>query len=123
HRAVVVSVALAGGVRAIIPTGTTAASSRRAVEIAAQYEPVYAAVGIQPNYASTAEPGDCEAIEQLAASPKVVAIGETGLDRYWDYAPFDVQQDYFSRHIGLAQRLELPFVLPCPQATGEQSPP
>jgi len=103
-------------VSAVITIGTTAASSRRAVELAQQYPGVYAAVGIQPNYASAAEPGDWEIIEQLASEPKVVAIGETGLDRYWDYAPFDLQVEYFARHIELSRRLDLPFVVHCRDA-------
>ena len=112
----VIARAVDAGVRAVITIGTTAASSRRAVELAAKYPAVYAAVGIQPNYAAEARPGDWEIIEELAAEPKVVAIGETGLDRYWDYAPFAVQQDYFSRHIDLARRRDLPFVVHCREA-------
>jgi TatD DNase family protein len=80
---------------------------------------VYAAVGIQPNYAAAAQAGDWEVIEQLAREPKVVAIGETGLDRYWDYAPLELQQDYFTRHVELARRLDLPFVVHCRDAEAE----
>jgi TatD DNase family protein len=102
-----------------VTIGTTADTSRRAVKVAAAYPAVYAAVGIQPNYAAQAKAGDWEAVESLALEPKVVAIGETGLDRYWDYAPFDVQIDYFQRHIGLAQRLNKPFVVHCRDAEAE----
>ena len=48
-----------------------------------------------------------------ATALEVVAIGETGLDRHWDRTPFDVQQDYFSRHLDLAHRLDLPIVIHC----------
>jgi TatD DNase family protein len=72
---------------------------------------VWAAVGIQPNYCAQAAEGDWERIVALAREPKVVAIGETGLDRYWDYTPFEMQWDYFVRHIGLAVELGLPFVV------------
>ena len=58
-------------------------------------------------------------IEQLSGEQKVVAIGETGLDRYWDYAPFELQQDYFSRHIELARRRQLPFVVHCRDAEAD----
>lgn len=109
----VVARAVDAGLKAIITIGTTAASSRQAVELAAKYATVYAAVGIQPNYAAEAKPGDWEIIEELARESKVVAIGETGLDRYWDYAPFDLQQDYFARHIELARSRDLPFVVHC----------
>ena len=100
----------------IVTIGTTAASSREAVEIAQANPLVHAAVGIQPNYVSEAAPGDWEVIEELAAQPKVVAIGETGLDRYWDHAPFDLQAEYFAKHIDLARRHNLPFVVHCREA-------
>jgi TatD DNase family protein len=89
------------------------------VAIAGEFPLVYAAVGIQPNYAAQAKPGDWESIERLAADSRVVAIGETGLDRYWDYAPFDVQLDYFQRHIALADDLNLPFVVHCRDAEAD----
>jgi TatD DNase family protein len=118
-RADVVGRAEAGGIARIVTIGTTADTSRRSLEIAGQFPSVYAAVGIQPNYAAQAKAGDWEAIERLASDARVVAIGETGLDRYWDYAPFDVQIDYFQRHIALAQRLNKPFVVHCRDAEAE----
>jgi TatD DNase family protein len=115
----VVGRALAAGIVRMVTIGTTAETSRRAVEIAGQYPAVFAAVGIQPNYAAQAKAGDWDVIERLAAEPRVVAIGETGLDRYWDYAPFDVQIDYFQRHLALAQRLGKPFVVHCREAEAD----
>ena len=115
----VVARATSDGVAAIVTIGTTADSSRRAVELARQYSDVFAAVGIQPNYTAAAQPGDWAIIEQLAREPRVVAIGETGLDRYWDYAPLELQQDYFARHIELARSLSLPFVVHCRDAEAE----
>jgi len=112
----VVQHALDAGVSAIVTIGTTAESSKLAVELARQHESVYAAVGIQPNYVAEARPGDWEAIEQLSHNSKVVAIGETGLDRYWDHAPFDLQEEYFDRHIELARQRDLPFVVHCREA-------
>ncbi len=118
-RAEVIARAHSAGIVRIITIGTTADTSRRAVEIASEFPSVFAAVGIQPNYAAQAKAGDWETIVALAESEKVVAIGETGLDRYWDYAPFDMQIDYFQRHIALAQRLSLPFVVHCREAETE----
>lgn len=112
----VIERALEAGVVAIITIGTTAQSSRLAAELAEKYEPVYAAVGIQPNYVAEARPGDWEVIEQLSHKAKVVAIGETGLDRYWDHAPFELQEEYFTRHIDLARERDLPFVVHCREA-------
>lgn len=99
------------GVERIVLIGTTAASSERCVALAQQHERLYAAVGIQPNHVGEAEPGDWQRIVDLAHQPKVVALGETGLDRYWDRAPFDLQQDYFDRHLRLSQEIDLPFVV------------
>jgi TatD DNase family protein len=107
----VIARALAAGVEAMIAIGVTANSSEAVVKLAAEHPKVYAAVGIQPNYCAEAKAEDWERIVALAGSPKVVAIGETGLDRYWDYTPFDAQQDYFDRHLRLSQERGLPFVV------------
>jgi TatD DNase family protein len=118
-RAQVVAQAVEAGVTRMITIGTTAASSRSAVAIAEQFPEVFAAVGIQPNYTAQAQPDDWSVIEELAGHPKVVAVGETGLDRYWDYAPIDVQQDYFDRHLELSRRLGKPFVVHCREAEAD----
>jgi len=99
------------GVVQIISVGTTAASSQQTVELARQSEMISAAVGIQPNYCAEVHEGDWETVARLSSDPAVVAIGETGLDRYWDYTPFDQQQDYFDRHLRLSQSSNLPFIV------------
>jgi TatD DNase family protein len=111
--------AFASDIVGIVTIGTTAQTSREAVEIAAKHPAVYAAVGIQPNYVAEARPGDWEIVERLAEEPKVVAIGETGLDRYWDHAPIEAQREYFSRHIELSRRLGRPFVVHCRDAEAD----
>lgn len=111
--------AAAAGVVAAVTIGVTVASSARCVELAAQYDRLYAAVGIQPNYTAQVEPGDWERIVALARSPRVVAIGETGLDRYWNDSPLTVQQDYFDRHLRLSQQIELPFIVHTRQSDAE----
>lgn len=110
-RDAVVARAHAAGVSTIVAVGTTADSSQKCIDIAARYAGVYAAVGIQPNHCAEAQPGDWNRIVELAKQPRVVALGETGLDRYWDYTPFDIQQDYFDRHLRLSQQLDLPFIV------------
>lgn len=108
----VVARATSAGVSAMICVGTTLPASEKCVSLARHYPPLFAAVGIQPNYVSQADPGDWDAVVALAASDaKIVALGETGLDRYWDYAPFDQQQDYFDRHLRLSQDTALPFIV------------
>ncbi len=99
------------GVKTILAVGIGAKSSEASIALAARHASVYAAVGIQPNYCAEAAPGDWERIVSLVDAPRVVAVGETGLDRHWDFTPFDVQQDYFDRHLRLAQQRGLPFIV------------
>ena len=112
----VIARAVASGVTTMLAVATTVESSRATIALAARVPNVFASVGIHPNYAAQAKPGDWEAVEELAASPKVIAIGETGLDRYWDHTPFDVQIDYFRRQIELAKRRDVPFIVHCREA-------
>jgi len=99
------------GVMGIVAVGITAESSATCVELADRYDAVHAAVGIQPNYAGEAKPDDWDRIVELTDRPGVVALGETGLDRHWDYTPFDVQRDYFDRHLQLARQRDLPVIV------------
>ncbi len=115
----VIARARAAGVQTILTIGINAATSRAAVTLAEKYDNVFAVVGIQPNYAEQAQPGDWETIQSLATHPRVVAIGETGLDRYWDYSPLDLQREHFLRHIELAQSIGKPFVVHCREAEAE----
>jgi len=110
-RAEVIARAREAGVENIISIGTTAPTSEICVRLAAEYDSVHAAVGMQPNYIAEAKEGDWDRIVAMAPEPGVVAIGETGLDRHWDFTPFDVQQDYFDRHMRLADKCRLPFVV------------
>jgi TatD DNase family protein len=107
------------GVESILTVGTTWESSQAAIVLANRYKFVRAIVGIHPNYVLAAKPGDWERIEELATHPAVVAVGETGLDKYWDHTPLDQQQDYFVRHIELSKRINKPFVVHCRQADAE----
>ncbi len=102
--------ARAVGVRWLLTVGTTADSSRQCVRIA-QNEGVYAAVGIHPNSCADAAADDWDRVVELTELPQVVALGETGLDRYWDHTPFDLQEEYFDRHMRAAQRRDVPFIV------------
>jgi TatD DNase family protein len=110
-RAEVLSRAREAGVEHIIAIGISADASAACVKLAESCDGVYAAVGMQPNYLAEAKPGDWDRVVSMLDQPGVVAIGETGLDRYWDFTPFDVQQDYFDRHIRLSQERGLPFIV------------
>ena len=61
-------------------------------------------------------------IVSLAGHARVVALGETGLDRHWDFTPFDVQQDYFERHLRLGQSRNLPVIIHCREAEADLLP-
>ncbi len=110
-RAEVIARARAEGVEHILAIGISADTSRACIELARQYACVFAAVGMQPNSLAEARPGDWDRVVAMLEEPGVVAIGETGLDRYWDFTPFDQQQDYFDRHLRLSQELGLPFIV------------
>jgi TatD DNase family protein len=108
------------GMVAIVSIGTTLKSSEAAVELAARFAPmVWAAVGLHPNYVSTAGPYDWDTIVRLAGAPRVVALGETGLDKYWDHSPLDLQREFFRRHLALSRETGLPFVVHCREAWPE----
>ncbi len=109
----------AAGVRRIITIATTAPSSAACVALAAQYGTLAATVGIQPNNVAQAGPGDWDEVVRLVGAGRVVAIGETGLDRHWDYTPFPQQEDYFARHLGLARRHRLAVVIHCREAEAD----
>lgn len=111
--AAVLARARGAGVTQVLVIGTTAADSAEAVAQAGAHSGVFAVVGVQPNHTAEAAEGDWERVVELAGSPGVVALGETGLDRYWDYAPFALQQDWFDRHLALAHERGLPVVIHC----------
>lgn len=109
----VIERARAAGVVQIVAIGTTAEDSAEVVELVRAYPGLFASVGIHPNDAAEAADGDWDEIVRLARREKVVALGETGLDRYWDRTPFAVQQDYFDRHLALGRERDLPVVIHC----------
>ena len=110
-REAIISRAVEAGLEGIVAIGVDLESSHRCVALANQFETVHAAVGIQPNDVKDAGPDDWDQIVELVESNGVVALGETGLDRYWDHSRFDMQQDYFDRHLRLSQSSDLPFVV------------
>lgn len=112
----VVRRAIASGVEGIVAVGITAKSSSLVLDLAGIYPGVYPAVGIHPNEIQKAGPGDWERIVELSGKQEVVAIGETGLDRYWDDTPFPIQEEWFARHLELARRRNLPIIIHCREA-------
>jgi len=100
----------AGLTRILVP-GLDLASSRSAVKLAESHPNLFAAIGVHPTEALNVERSTFNDIQSLARNPKVKAIGEIGLDYYWDAAPHDVQQMVLREQLNLAAELTLPVVL------------
>jgi TatD DNase family protein len=111
--------AAAAGVSNVVSIATTAPSSAACVALAERYPVLWATVGIQPNHVAQAEPAAWDEVTRLVTHPRVVAVGETGLDRHWDYTPFAQQEDYFTRHLDLARRHGLAVVIHCREAEAD----
>ena len=103
--------AAAVGVTRVVTVADDLASARWVVQAAHWHPDLYAAVALHPTRADTLTPDARREIERLAADPRVVAVGETGLDHYWDAAPHDVQAAAFAWHIDLAKRLGKPVMI------------
>jgi TatD DNase family protein len=101
--------ARAVGVTRVVAVATTVAGARDALALADRHESVYACLGVHPHEA--ADPGDLDELRTLLAHPKAVAVGETGLDYFRDYAPHDAQQRLFEQELALALELGKPVVI------------
>jgi TatD DNase family protein len=104
--------ARAAGVSPLVVVGTGASLDliRRAVDLAEREPDVFAVVGVHPHDAAKIEPGWWAALEELAQRPRVVAVGETGLDFYYDNSPREAQLGAFREHVRLARRVGKPVV-------------
>jgi len=99
------------GVTRILTVGTDVDDCRRALSLAERHEGVFAILGIHPHEAGTATTDDLAALRDLLEHPKAVAVGETGLDWYRDYAPHDAQRRLFAAELELASELGKPVVI------------
>jgi TatD DNase family protein len=100
------------GVGLIVDPGCDLPSSRRAIALAERFPHVYAAVGYHPENCAPYTDADLDVLRELAKHPKVVAIGEIGLDYYWEEnPPREFQQTVFRRQLALAQELDLPVIV------------
>lgn len=110
-REAVIQRALEAGVEKIIVVSTDLASSRQSVALAEKHAGIYAAVGFHPTDCGAATDDDFAEIARLAQHPKVVAIGEIGMDFYWKNVPAEVQQRAFVRQLRLAQEIGKPVII------------
>ena len=99
------------GVTRVLNAGSDMESSRETAALCEKYDFIYGAVGIHPEAADRMKDGDLEELRELSKRKNIVAIGETGLDYYWDNVPREVQQDAFRKHCALASELGLPIVV------------
>jgi TatD DNase family protein len=112
----VIERAYQAGVETIVTIGIDLESSRQAINLAQQYQGVYAAIGIHPQEAAGVSNEDISELEALAKNPKVVALGEMGLDFYRNKAPHESQFKVFNWQLELADKVTLPIIIHCRQA-------
>ncbi|MBN1310811.1 MAG: TatD family hydrolase [Anaerolineae bacterium] len=113
--------AIAAGVTHMVVPAVDFESMERVLKLAEQYQEVYAAVGLHPNDIPADRDIDetIHTIRQAASHPKVVAIGEIGLDYYWDARPPELQKEWLVRQLDLAADLKLPVILHNREATSD----
>jgi TatD DNase family protein len=107
----VVQRARAAGLAGVVTIATDAEDANTNLGLALRFEDVWSTAGIHPHAASTASPETFAVVRDLLAHPKVVALGETGLDYHYDFSPREVQRDSFVRHLELARETGLPIIV------------
>ena len=109
-RGEVIGRALDAGLRYLLTVGTDLESARRALELAERHERVYAAAAVHPHDAAGADEATLERFEPLYGHPKMIGVGETGLDFYRDRSPREAQEEVFRHFLRLARRLRMPAI-------------
>jgi len=107
------------GVTKIVNAGADLESSRAGAALAARYDYIYSAAGVHPHYVKDMRENDIDALRKLAAEKKTVAIGETGLDFYYNLSPRDEQERWFKGQLSLAHELLLPVIVHSRDADAE----
>lgn len=108
------------GVTRMVSIASNVADARDALELCRTWEGLWCTAGVHPHEAGSADPGDIDAVRELATRhQEVVAIGETGLDFYYDHAPRSEQRDSFAAHLALGRELGLPVVVHAREADAE----
>lgn len=107
------------GIDYVINVGCDMESSRKSIEMAEKYDYVYAAVGVHPHDAENMKESDLDELRQMSSHKKVVAIGEIGLDYYYDNSPRDVQRYWFKRQLELVKEVNKPVIIHSREASKE----
>ncbi|MBI5359502.1 MAG: YchF/TatD family DNA exonuclease [Planctomycetes bacterium] len=112
----VINRAREAGVGFIIDVGTTLESTKASLALSGKYPFIYSTAGVHPHDADKMTEGDWMEFERLLAHPKVVAIGEIGLDYFKNYSPHDAQKSAFIRQLGLVKKYNKPVIIHCREA-------
>ncbi|WP_066301989.1 TatD family hydrolase [Bacillus sp. FJAT-29937] len=115
----VIDRALEEGVFRMVVVGFDRPTIEKAMELTEQYEFIYASIGWHPVDAIDMTDEDLQWIEELSSHPKVVALGEMGLDYHWDKSPKEIQKEVFRKQIQLAKKVKLPIVIHNRDATAD----
>lgn len=118
-RDIVIARAKENGIVGIINAGACMQSSASSIELAEKHDFIYAAVGVHPHDAKDVKADDYEQLAEWTKHPKVVAIGEIGLDYYYDLSPREVQQQVFISQLDVARQTGMPFIIHDRDAHGD----
>lgn len=99
------------GIEAAVNVGASMESTERTLKLTEEYPFLYGAVGVHPNETGSLTEGDMERLKEFCSRPKVVAVGEIGLDYYWDEPERDIQKKWFVRQLELAREVGLPVII------------
>ena len=109
----------AGGIGLIVNAGSTVASWDKIVELTEKYPFVYGAVGVHPDEVGELDEEKFLRMADLLDRDKIVAVGEIGLDYYWDKEKHDLQKEWFVRQLGLAREKEMPVIIHSREAAAD----
>lgn len=115
----VIDRAIAEGVTNMVVVGFDELTIKKAIELAEEYDFIHASVGWHPVDAIDMTPEHLDWLKELASHPKVVALGEMGLDYYWDKSPKEIQKEVFRKQIRLAREVRLPIIIHNRDATAD----
>lgn len=109
----------ADGIETVVNSSSDIASSRASIALAEKYPYFYASVGVHPHEVSKMTEADIDTLREMSKHPKVVALGEMGLDFYYDLSPRDSQRYWFKRQLELAEELDMPIIVHSRDASQE----
>lgn len=115
----VIDRAVAEGVTNMVVVGFDEVTIKKAIELSEEYDFIHASVGWHPVDAIDMTPEHLDWLKELANHPKVVALGEMGLDYYWDKSPKEIQKEVFRKQIRLAREVKLPIIIHNRDATAD----